>query len=207
MRRLEYSEKHERGRLCWYRCIKRPDRQEQEGNKKHDFIQSSLYDVNFDRRFDLAISTFTIEHLVHPQRLLEKMIYSVKVGGKIIVHCPEFRNYMNSISSGISHGTERDKIKRGNIVDALISWAEEEWVWNRVIEKVKKEVKFPIYKNPKCFHTEHFPDVDAVYVAEKEISSYLEEKGCVTLERYRNIAGKKPDRANSFCYVVAKREE
>lgn len=48
-------------------------------------IRASVYDLPFERRFDLAFSIGVIHHLEYPERALAKMVRAVKPGGRVLI--------------------------------------------------------------------------------------------------------------------------
>jgi SAM-dependent methyltransferase len=48
-------------------------------------MRSSVYDLPFEDRFDLAFSIGVIHHLERPETALEKMVHAVKPGGRVLI--------------------------------------------------------------------------------------------------------------------------
>jgi SAM-dependent methyltransferase len=48
-------------------------------------LRSSVYDLPFEARFDLAFSIGVIHHLERPEMALKKMVHAVKPGGRVLI--------------------------------------------------------------------------------------------------------------------------
>jgi SAM-dependent methyltransferase len=174
-----------------------------------DFISASVYDIPLpDESFDVAISFFTLEHAVYPDRYLNEMYRLIKPGGIIAIICPDFRGSggMNSFVYGTSSLELREKLKMGRLWDVLLHLYERKFAFPRKITQeygVKiKNKRFLIYPNPKCIDGKWYSDTDAVYFAgQEEIQGFLETMNCQILAQPSNV----DDDMFSFCYVVAKK--
>ena len=60
-------------------------------------LEKSEIDLPFEY-FDVLICGDVLEHLVNPWRVLQKMVGYLKIGGTIIVSCPNIRNYKTFIN-------------------------------------------------------------------------------------------------------------
>ena len=65
--------------------------------------------------FDVIFSTFVIEHSTNPAALLTECKRILKIGGKLMILCPDFMGAgrMSSQRSGFSKGNATQKIKKG----------------------------------------------------------------------------------------------
>lgn len=133
--------------------------------------------------FDFVFSVFVIEHTVFPLELIKEMERVTKPGGTLIILCPDFlgRNRITSQLSGITIGPGREKLRKGKILDSLLTaWDNKIKIFlNSVIRKLAIKYfyakGFYINLNPVCFHAAYFePDFDAVYLTYKyEIEKFL----------------------------------
>jgi len=48
-------------------------------------MRASVYDLPFEDRFDFAFSIGVVHHLEYPQRALERMVRTVKPGGRVLI--------------------------------------------------------------------------------------------------------------------------
>ena len=156
-----------------------------EANRKvmpdHRFISGSiLADHQLAGTADWAVSLFTIEHCTRPDVLLRRMVETCKPGGHVAVLCPNSVYGMNSLRSGRTALTKRDKLRRRMVVDALLSYAEERWLWPRRLQAIHaSSMAFPIYLRPRCLEAPYFSDNDAVYLtSETRIVTLLKSIGC-----------------------------
>jgi len=46
---------------------------------------NSLYEINFDKQFDIAFSIGVIHHLEFPRRAVENLVRAVKPGGRVLI--------------------------------------------------------------------------------------------------------------------------
>jgi len=175
-----------------------------------DFIPSSVYSTSLPSgTFDVAISLFTLEHLVYPHKYLQEMYRLVKLNGIIAIICPDFRRSggMNSFVCGTSSLDFRDKLRTGRLWDALIHLYERKFLFPKIIREqyntTQKDKKFLIYPNPKCFDGRYYSDTDAVYfVGQQEVQDFVEDMNCKIIATPSNVQ----DDRFSFCYVVATKE-
>lgn len=124
--------------------------------------------------FDFVFSVFVLEHCTRPHRVLDECARLLKPGGRLIILCPDFMGTgrMTSQRAGYSEGNTRQKISRKKYLDALVTFFD-----NRVRipfrcmslrRQVKKDPAFMINTSPVVFEDKFIPDVDAVYVTNKE---------------------------------------
>lgn len=135
-----------------------------------------------NERFDLVFSVFVIEHTVFPNKFLDECNRVLKKNGKLIILAPDFlgRSILSSQRTGFGIGTGRDKLKKGNIIDALLTGYDNKirmpFKMHSMRRLIRKEPKFFINLNPTCFTDPFAPDVDAVYITyKKEIKEYLQD--------------------------------
>lgn len=148
---------------------------------QHRFIAADMTaDHGLSGVADWALSLFAIEHCVRPDLLLRRMAQTCKPGGRIALLCPNFALGMSSLRSGRSALTRRDKVKQGRVVDALLSYAEERWLWPRRVRAIHESpLSFPIYLTPRCFDAPYFSDIDAVYLtSEAKLADFLRQLNC-----------------------------
>jgi ubiquinone/menaquinone biosynthesis C-methylase UbiE len=178
----------------------------EENKKKYNlstFFQSSLYNSSLeDSSFDLVYSLYVLEHLVYPNKFINEIYRITKIGGKIIIICPEYRKYgrISSLKYGIKIKTLKNKIKDGNYVDALIHLFNRNIFYPLFLKLFYPKRRFPflININPTCLSGEYYPDNDAVYfVDQKEIEQQLIRLGC-EIEKVKK-------EGNATCLIVAKK--
>ena len=134
-----------------------------------------------DASFDVVLSMFTIEHTVFPHRFLDECWRVLRDGGQLCIIAPDFlNNAMASERIGLRYGTGREKLRRGRLLDAALTFFD-----SRVRLPVARrrrqrslrdgQYRFPILTNPRCLERAGFAtDCDAVYPASpEEISNYL----------------------------------
>lgn len=149
------------------------------------FVPGSADAIPFaNESFDVVLSMFVIEHLVFPALFLDEAWRVLRPGGRLLVVAPDFRDHgMASQRTGWSYGSGRDKLRRGRIVDALMSAFDSRirigwWQRRRRRSLQRGRYRFPVLLNPLCLSRAAFvPDCDAVYpVCPEEISNYMQEK-------------------------------
>lgn len=59
------------------------------------FIQGNAMELNLDRQFDLVFANQILEHVVYPERLLERLASHVRPGGRLVVTTPNWRYVRN----------------------------------------------------------------------------------------------------------------
>jgi hypothetical protein len=118
---------------------------------------------------------YVIEHVVYPHRFLEEAWRVLKSGGQLLMISPDFRtNPMASEEIGLSYGAGAAKLKRGAVIDALLTGYDTRFRIPRVRNKHNNrvdagEATFPILLNPRCLRLGGFvPDCDAVYPSTPE---------------------------------------
>ncbi len=151
-----------------------------------EFLAGSLYDPPLgDRRFDVVMSLFVVEHLVRPQLLLDQMLKRAAPGGLIALLTPPFRHkeYLKSFPYGFAAIPFADKVKRGKWIDALVHAYQHRLAyphWLRT-NKPRHSVsgRFLIHLDPVVLNgATFFPDADAVYMSDTaEMSAYLAGRG------------------------------
>jgi SAM-dependent methyltransferase len=131
--------------------------------------------------FDVVISMFTIEHMIFPHRFLDECWRVLASGGKLQVIAPDFlSNAMASERMGFRLGNGRDKLRRGQLIDATVTWFDSRMrlpVGRRRRARQLKQggFSFPILTNPRCLsHADFVTDCDAVYPScPEEIANYI----------------------------------
>lgn len=161
-------------------------RQNQSRFPDAEFLAGSLYDPPLgDRRFDVVMSLFVVEHLVRPQLLLDQMLKRAAPGGLIAVLTPPFRHkeYLKSFPYGFAAIPFADKVKRGKWLDALVHFYQHRVAYPRWLRAHKPRHsdagRFLIHLDPVVLHgARFFPDADAVYMSDTaEMCAYLAERG------------------------------
>lgn len=132
------------------------------------------------QEFDLVFSVFVLEHVSRPADFLNECKRILKPGGKLVILCPDFlgRGRMSSQRAGFSAGTTSQKLKRGKIIDAIVTLFDNRIRIPFVCQYYRfKAAKYPLFlinTLPVVFEDEFQPDVDAVYLTNKnEICDYL----------------------------------
>jgi hypothetical protein len=150
------------------------------------------------------MSLFAIEHCTRPDLLLKRMVETCKPGGRVAIICPDFSAGMNSLRSGRSAFTKKDKLQRLRLIDFLLSYVEEKWLWPARIREIhRSSMKFPIYLRPRCLDAPYFSDSDAVYLtSESKMASALRALGCEI--EFTASAVRKPNLGNGIICLVAR---
>lgn len=133
--------------------------------------------------FDVIVSMYVIEHLVFPHLYLQEAWRVLKPGGTLLTIAPNFVDkIMPSERVGYSFGSGREKVRRGQWLDALLTWYDSHirmpaFLRRRQQEMAQGATSFPILNPPRCLHLDGFvPDCDAVYpVLADEIILYLQQ--------------------------------
>jgi SAM-dependent methyltransferase len=131
--------------------------------------------------FDVVISMFTIEHTIFPHRFLDECWRVLRSGGKLHVIAPDFlNNAMASERIGFGYGTGREKLKRGQLIDAVVTLFDSRLRLplarrRRARALGRGAYSFPILINPRCLSSRTFvTDCDAVYPScPEEIANYM----------------------------------
>lgn len=150
----------------------------EQNKKRHtdaDWVTAGAYSIPFENeKFDLCFAFFVLEHLVYPEKALVEMMRVVKKGGELVLVFPDFvkSGRLASQQLGLSvEGTAMGKLKKGKVLDALVSLYDSRIRLPKALKNIHKEVgPFPINTNLVCFNPENqmSPDIDAVYIASKE---------------------------------------
>jgi len=134
---------------------------------------ATAYKIPFsDNCFDVCFSLYVLEHLVYPEQALREMLRVLKHGGRLILVFPDFieSGRFASQQLGFSHGKASEKLRRGRVVDALVT------LYNsrvRLPKNLKNAVKnfgsFPVNTQPICLSNSSVmeADIDAIYIASK----------------------------------------
>ncbi len=138
-----------------------------------------------DRRFDLVMSLYVVEHLVWPHRLLDQMHRLARPGGLVAILTPPFREhgYLKSFHYGLSATPFAAKIRRFKFLDALLHLYQHRIVYPRLLRRRYRrgqdDSRFLIHLNPVSLTgVEFFSDSDAVYLSDtREMSAYLASLG------------------------------
>lgn len=169
------------------------------------FIQGDMLAPHgLDGVADWAVTFFAIEHCVRPDILLRRMLETVRPGGRIAIMCPNFARGMHSLRSGWSAYSKRDKLRQLRLLDVLVSYVEERWLWpSRVATVHQSSMQFPIYLRPRCFDAPYFSDSDAVYlVTERRLRESLVALGC-TIETSTRSIPEDSGLSEALIYIVA----
>src|SRR5687768_3993390 len=124
---------------------------------------------------------YVIEHTVFPQRFLDEAWRVLRGGGRMLLIAPDFTSHaMPSERAGRSYGSGREKLKRGRLLDALLTMYDTRVRTARLRRRRARDLAagrlaFPILARPRCLDVEGFvPDCDAVYPSvPEEIAAYL----------------------------------
>jgi len=129
--------------------------------------------------FDLVYSFYVLEHLVFPEKALQKMYSLVRPGGYLVLVFPDFSSSQRLPSQKLGVGRERSamvKLKKGKLIDALISFYHSRIVLRNALKCLyKNSGGFYINSEPICLeddNTDVWPDIDAVYISNKKEVEY-----------------------------------
>ena len=145
-----------------------------------NFKVASVYNTELpEATFDWVISLYTLEHCVYPKKLIDEMVRLTKPGGRLVIICPHFRpNPMPSMWYGHDPRPLRKKLFKGLIKECILD------VWERNLSFPRQLLRahlneggFLIYKDPRCFYTQFYSDIDAVYwTYYPEIREYIQRQ-------------------------------
>jgi SAM-dependent methyltransferase len=153
--------------------------------EKTRFVAGRANDIPFAAAsFDVVISMYVVEHLVFPHLYLQEAWRVLKPGGYLLTIAPNFVDkIMPSERLGFSFGSGREKVSRGEWLDALLTFYDSRIRLSQFFRRRQQEIEqglasFPILNSPRCLHLEGFtPDCDAVYpVLAEEIILYLQQR-------------------------------
>ncbi|CAA6693600.1 Unannotated [Lentimonas sp. CC19] len=135
--------------------------------------------------YDVVFSVFVLEHVVQPERFLREMFRCCKLGGRIVIFCPDYAGRLGIASQvvGFSNGSGIEKIRRGEVFDGLLTGLINKVLMPKYISyKLRNARQDPVFllnANPACFCRPFYPDADAVYVTHSgEIVRTLRNLGC-----------------------------
>jgi SAM-dependent methyltransferase len=135
--------------------------------------------------FDFVFSVFVLEHSVRPDLLLKEMTRICKPGGVIAILCPDYFGRLSMASQLIGWASDsgREKLKRGHVVDAIVSSFTSRILLPHYLKTRLRHAHLqPIFLlngSPSCFSRPFYPDADAVYVTHRgEIESQMLKYGC-----------------------------
>jgi ubiquinone/menaquinone biosynthesis C-methylase UbiE len=140
------------------------------------WLNGSVYDLDFKgEKFDLVFSFYVLEHLLFPEKALNKMYDLVSDGGHLVVICPDFSETLRLPSQylGFSkYQSAKEKIKKSFFLDSIVSLIDSRFRLRRALKQLKQRAgEFLINANPICLDLNEtdtiWPDCDAVYLANK----------------------------------------
>lgn len=181
-----------------------------------EFIRMHWRDIiRLDAVYDLVVSFFVLEHIVHPREFLRMSSFCVKPGGLLCVQCPHYLalGQMPSLYFfGRKAGGIRIKVRHRDWIEAFIEIANRYAAFPIFIRRARSAAKrdgaWVINLRPACLDTGVWDrDWDAVYMAsEDEISNYLESMGFVIVERGASIrTASRNETLPCHCYVVGRK--
>jgi SAM-dependent methyltransferase len=127
--------------------------------------------------YDCVFSLYVLEHAVRPQRFLDESVRVTGSGGWWLMRCPDFLGYsrMSSQRCGYTAGTGREKIRRGDVWDAVVT------AWDSRVRvplkcrAIRRQIArrdgvhgFFVNTQPTCLTDAFGADRDAVYLTYKE---------------------------------------
>jgi ubiquinone/menaquinone biosynthesis C-methylase UbiE len=92
------------------------------GRSNISFAAGSAYDISYDSEFDFAYARFLLSHLERPMDVLQRMVRSVRPGGKIITEdvqfsghfcypaCEAFDRYVQYYAMAARHNAQNPEI-------------------------------------------------------------------------------------------------
>ncbi|SJZ98894.1 class I SAM-dependent methyltransferase [Sediminibacterium ginsengisoli] len=166
-----------------------------------------------DNCFDLVFSVFVIEHSARPASFLDECKRILKPGGRLIILCPDFMGYgrMSSQRAGFSQGTTSQKIAQRRFIDAAITFFDNRmripFKCSRLIRQAEKEPLFMVNLAPTVFTDVFLPDVDAVYITNRnEMVAYLQH-ACTLQENSPALKKYEKERELIFINAIKRRHE
>ena len=144
----------------------------------------SVYGISFSQQFDVVFAYFVLEHCVYPKTALDRLMTFVAAGGSLLLVFPDFvvAGRFASQALGRKRGLARDHLRRGAVVDALVTLYDSRIRLPRALKRaIQRCGPFPVNLNPRCFiePAQIEPDVDAVYIASTdEVNAWATAQGC-----------------------------
>ena len=186
---------------------------QQEFGAAAQFITSSLYGTPFpDCVFDLAFSTYVLEHLVWPHRCLAEMVRVVKPGGFIVLVCPHFRprNRIPSLFYGSYNAPIRDRLRQHDYLGVIRHlWLRQVHYPSLLRRNYPPQTRpFLINVSPSCLDGDYYPDNDAVYFTyTPEITAFLASLGASDVTDHYMTMHRISRRQETVVVVAQKRLE
>jgi SAM-dependent methyltransferase len=154
-------------------------------NKEGSFSAGSAEKLPFlSESVHVVLSFFVIEHLVFPARFLDEAWRVLAPAGRLLTIAPDFsKNGMQSERIGFSYGSGRDKLKKGKILDTILTAYDSRFRIPLLRKQRRRELhdgkfNFPILSKPRCLQLSGFiNDCDAIYPScPEEMINYLSKK-------------------------------
>jgi SAM-dependent methyltransferase len=162
--------------------------------------------------YDMAISLYTIEHVVNPGSYLEILWSYVRPGGKIGIICPDFidgKGIPPSVYFGITPQRLRHKFFCGNLWDATLHLYEMTVAASAWKHKARLCAPGAFWMNlaPRDLATNsHTIDGDAIHLPRlTDLLFWVRQAGGEILETSQSLAGVPAAVLRHNCYLLAKK--
>jgi len=167
---------------------------------------------NVDEEFDMVVSFYTLEHVLHPISYLQRLWDFCRPGGCIAIACPEFID-STSLPPSIYYGRTarrlRMKFRRLNVSDVLehlldLGLRAPRWKTEAI---ASPPGAFWINLRPRILcDVDYSIDADAVHLTRlKDILWFLNNLQADILVTSQSMAGVSPEVLRYNCYVVARK--
>jgi ubiquinone/menaquinone biosynthesis C-methylase UbiE len=137
------------------------------------WLQASGYAIPVrDGAFDACFSYGVLESFVYPEHALAEMVRVLRSGGRLVLLFPDFieSGHLGSQLTGLSPGRTTAKLKRGQWLDAVLTWFDQKVRLPAALRGVRSRVgPFPVNLAPVALAhpAATLPDYDAVYLSSK----------------------------------------
>jgi SAM-dependent methyltransferase len=165
------------------------------------WICGSIYDTALPAgSFDAVYAYFVLEHCVYPSRAVERMVGLLRANGALTLVFPDCAEMgrLGSQALGFVRGRALDRLRRGDIFNALFNLYESRWRLPHALRRVVEDYgPFPVNLNPRCLVDSDSmePDVDQVYISSKKEIGQWAASNALRVEYPAGVEGNFRDNA------------
>lgn len=190
--------------------------QHQLKSNRQRYPDAEFFDLHdpllIQRKFDIVVSLYTIEHVVNPISYLHELWDMSLPGGSLAIICPDFidgQGFAPSIYFGKSPARIRQKITNkdfagviGHLADLLLRAP----IW-KIRARLSRPGAFWINLDPREFsNSRHSPDSDAIHLPRlKDILWWLDGMGAEIAASSSTFQIESKAVRNHNCYVFARK--